>query len=62
MEPNNNLKYPDKFAMFTIQVANKLLTGPNRLKPKNLRIGQRIKPSGIIAIITELESNQTSSG
>jgi hypothetical protein len=62
MESSSNIKYPDKFTMFTIQVANQPLTGPSRLKPKNLRIGQRIKPSGIIAIITELESNQTRSG
>ena len=62
MEPSNNVIYSDKFTTFIIQVANQPLTGPRGLKPKNLRIGQRIKCSGIIAIITELQSNKTRSG
>ena len=63
MEPSSsNITYSDKFTTFIIQAANPPLTGPKGLKPKNLRIGQRIKPSGIIAIITELLSNETRSG
>ena len=59
---SSNTIYSDKSTTFIIQVANQALTGPEGPKPKNLRIGQRIKPSGIIAIITELQSNETRLG